>query len=47
MIYETEAIIKAIRGELDIEKMQDVSLNSMAVLDEARKQIGLKFPADL
>lgn len=47
MMYETQTIIDAIHGKVDITPYQEVSLASMALLDEARKQIHLEFPADL
>lgn len=47
MMYETQAIIDAIRGERELSVYENVSLASMELLDEAREQMKLVFPADL
>lgn len=46
MVYEACTFARAIRGELDITRYQDKTLESMKLMDEIRRQEGLVFPAD-
>lgn len=50
MLYETEAFIDAIMGETRgtaaLARSQQISEMTMTVLDDARRQIGIVFPAD-
>ena len=46
MIYELEHFIACIAGELAVEPYQEISLASLEVMDEARRQAGIVFPGD-
>lgn len=46
MIYELEAFIDMVRGNKRPDEFQKVSEISMGIIDEARRQIGIVFPAD-
>jgi len=46
MIYELEAFIDMVRGNQRPDEFQKVSEISMEIIDEARRQIGIVFPAD-
>ncbi|MCD8018186.1 MAG: Gfo/Idh/MocA family oxidoreductase [Clostridiales bacterium] len=44
--HETDAFLKIVRTGIGWEKARDITLETMKVLDEARRQIGIVFPAD-
>lgn len=46
MYYEIRTFIDAIHNNKIDSKYKMYSLNTMGIIDEARKQIGIKFPAD-
>ena len=46
MVYELADFVAAVRGELDPTPYRDVSLAALEVMDEARRQSGIVFPAD-
>jgi predicted dehydrogenase len=46
MAHEVDDFCAAIAGELDILHYQKVTLASLAIMDEARYQCGISFPAD-
>jgi len=46
MHFETDVMLSAIQGKTDITPLQRISLDTMALLDEARAQTGIVFPAD-
>lgn len=46
MAFEIEDFIGAIRGSFDLTHLHKVSLASLAIMDEARYQCGITFPAD-
>ncbi|MCI6857740.1 MAG: Gfo/Idh/MocA family oxidoreductase [Eubacterium sp.] len=45
--YETQEFIKMVKTGLGWEKARDLSLETMKVLDEARRQLSIVFPADI
>ena len=44
--YETQEFIKMIKTGMGWEKSKEITLETMKVLDEARKQLHIVFPAD-
>lgn len=46
MYYEIEAFLKMIRGEISAEKYNEYSVDTIHLLDDARKQMDIVFPAD-
>lgn len=50
MVYELEVFVAAVRGDASalarVAWAQEVTLSSLAVMDEARRQMGVRFPAD-
>ena len=44
--YEGAAFIKMVKTGTGWEKARDITLETMKILDEARRQIGIVFPAD-
>lgn len=44
--HETNAFIKMVKTGMGWEKARDITLETMKVLDEARRQMGIVFPAD-
>ena len=44
--YETQEFIKMIKTGMGCEKSKEITLETMKVLDEARKQLHIVFPAD-
>lgn len=44
--YETQEFIKMIKTDMGWEKSKEITLETMKVLDEARKQLHIVFPAD-
>ncbi len=50
MACEIELFAQAVRGEAealaDVERLQQVTLGTLHVMDEARRQMGVSFPAD-
>ena len=46
MVYELEHFVSCVKGEIDAARYQDISLVSLKIMDEARKQAGIVFPSD-
>lgn len=46
MIYELEDFVAAVFGECDLEEFERISLTSLEIMDEARRQGGIVFPMD-
>lgn len=46
MIYELEDFVAAVLGERDLEEFERISLISLEIMDEARRQGGIVFPMD-
>ena len=46
MCYELEDFAACVRGEMDAAPWRDITLASLAVTDETRRQAGIVFPAD-
>ena len=44
--YETQEFIKMIKTGMGWEKSREITLETMKVLDEARRQLHIVFPAD-
>lgn len=47
MACEIQAFVDGVRGERDLSRFRDITLGSLRVMDEARRQMGVVFPADL
>lgn len=45
--YETTAFIKMVRTGTGWEQARNITLETLSVLDEARRQMGISFPADV
>lgn len=45
-VYELRRFVLAVEGKLDISKYQEMSVMTMKIMDEARRQTGIVFPAD-
>lgn len=46
MVYELQYFIRAIKHELDVVRYQQISYKAIDIMDLARKQMGVVFPAD-
>lgn len=46
MVYELEHFVACVKGDRDVAPYQEVSLASLEVMDEARRQAGIVFPGD-
>lgn len=46
MIYELQHFIRAVKDELDVSRYQQISYKAIELMDLARKQMGVVFPAD-
>lgn len=46
IIYELQDFIKMVNGNMDSEPYREVTIQSMKMMDEVRKQYGIVFPAD-
>ena len=47
MACEIQAFADGVRGERDLTRFRDITLGTLRVMDEARRQMGVVFPADL
>lgn len=47
MIYELRDFAQAVKGKLDISKYQELSVQAMKIMDEARRQMNLVFPGEM
>lgn len=47
MACEIRSFVEGVRGERDLSRYRDVTLGTLRVMDEARRQMGVVFPADL
>lgn len=46
IIYETKAFLRILAGEESADRPHEISAMTMSLLDEARRQMGIVFPAD-
>ena len=46
MCYELDDFCACVAGEMDAARYRDITLASLAIMDEARRQAGIVFPAD-
>lgn len=46
MCYELDDFCACVAGEMDVARYRDITLASLAIMDEARRQAGIVFPAD-
>lgn len=44
--YEIQAFVDAVNGKKDVTDFRNISLQSMNIMDRARKICGIRFPAD-
>lgn len=47
MSCEIQAFVDGVRGERDLSRFREITLGTLRVMDEARRQMGVVFPADL
>ena len=47
MVYELRDFALAVEGKMDISKYQEMSVQAMELMDEARRQLDIVFPGDL
>jgi predicted dehydrogenase len=46
MVYEVEGFIDIVSGKIEIDEYHAISTGTMELMDEARRQIGIVYPAD-
>lgn len=47
MTCEIQAFVDGVRGKRDLSRFREITLGTLRVMDEARRQMGVVFPADL
>ena len=47
MSCEIQAFVDGVRGKRDLSRFREITLGTLRVMDEARRQMGVVFPADL
>ena len=47
MTCEIQAFVDGVRGKRDLSRFREIPLGTLRVMDEARRQMGVVFPADL